>query len=598
MRGLKKILLSVLIGQFLVLHAKEDIVNDRPVIVELTRKKVEIIMSQFCFEQKSRNYGGFVSGEIKPYADTRNSVYKGVYLMAAYIYPDFPEYYNNPEVLDKILIHIDFMLRRQRPNGSINFNVKSVGGANEVGFTLPGLVEVYKKIKKAEVKGKDEILKGLETYIKKGAARIRNGFPYSSNHRWAAICGPLAMTHSIFPHPENKKYIDDYLSDGIDMDNHGMYYEERSPNYNNVANWGLLELADYWGREDYIDMVALNLSYNLAMRQPSGEAETLFSHRQDRGVAHQDWGEYYHYKRLAIERNNGVFATLADLLLRKMKKKEQLPDGNIPLIFLFDDETIVNDTVLRKPVPENYNIRFEESPVWRFRTKDVAVTIAADKGDHWWDITQGTWKGYQRSDVFMSYHFQDVIIDAIRIRWTGGNDSFHPEAIEYLENGSMRLVYKDPGWDHVAHFRPEEKWGPRKVEGHSKGEVTVTPLDSGKFKMHIKISGWDEVHTNIQFLLRQDNQLITPGKKIVKTVKKGKTFSMSSGNYYIVSPSGNKLKISGIRESEHIIGLNDSQYIETNADGRCHKLILGYYTPVDLEILFEPIFNNSSFTNN
>ncbi len=583
----------LLIGIFtctFIINAQDVIVNDRTAIVKLTKEKIDFLVEHFCMDRESRNYGGFVYGDVKPYADTRGSVYQGQYLFVAYLYPDFPEYYNQPETFEKLRANIEFMLRRQRPNGSISLGTKSIGGPNEVGFSLPGLIKVYQKLKASNVNGKKELMEGLEVYIKKGAERIRNGFPYTSNHRWAANCAPLAMADSIFSEPGNEVYIEEYLSDGIDMDDKGMYYEERSPHYNEVANNGLIILADYWDRKDFLDLVALNLNYNLAMRQPSGEVETMFSHRQDRGSSNVNWGDYTQYKRLAIEKNNGVFARAADLLLQECIENHDLPGGSIPAIFLFDDENMVNDRVIRKSLPENYIIRFEKNPIWRYRTKDVGVTLAADKGGHWWDITQGTWKGYQRSDVFMDYHFRDAIIDAIRIRWVDGNDSFHPENIEYLENGSMRMVYDDPGWDHVAHFRPRDKWGPRRIEGHNKGEVIVTPMDSGKFSLNIQITGWEDVHTNIQLLLREDCKLINPEKLEVNAAKSDKSFSMSTGNYYLVSPAGNTLKISGVQESEHVFELGDQHHIETSADDRCHKFIIGLYTPVNIELVFEPVY--------
>lgn len=580
---------GILVFFFFFINTAAAEVNDRPAIVKLTQERIKYLMEHFCMDSSSRNYGGFVWGEVKPYAGTRKSIYAGQYLFAAYLYPDFKEYYNNPETLKKVYIHLDFMLRRQRPNGSINLWTKSTGGSNEVGFTLPGLIEVYKRVDASNVAGRDSILAGLEKYIKKGAACIRNNFPYSSNHRWAANCGPLAMSDSIFPDTANTAYIQSYLRDGIDIDDKGMYFEERSPNYNGVANWGLIELADYWGKTDYLDLVALNLDYNLAMRQPNGEVETLFSHRQDRGDENQGWGEYYHYKRLAIEQNNGIFASAADQLLAQAIESNNIPGGAIPLIFLFDNEKLVNDNVKREPIPDNYIIKFTYNPIWRYRTKDIGVTLAADKGDHWWDITQGSWMGYARSDVFMSYHYMDAIIDAIRIRWADGNQSFHPESIEYLENGAMKMVYDDPGWDHVAHFRPKEEWGPRKVQGHNKGEVLITPMEAGKFKMEIEITGWDEVHTNIQLLLRQNCTLRTPSGDEITMQKNGENFSMDNGTYYLQGPSGAKLKISGIPESEHILKLTDDHYIETGADSRCHKLVVGLYTPVKAEIIFEPV---------
>src|SRR5690606_38935122 len=83
------------------------------------------------------------------------------------------------------------------------------------------------------------------------------------------------------------------------------YYEERSPVYNEVANYGLLYLAEYWGRTDFYELIARNLHFTIAMRQPDGEAEPVFSHRRDRGRADWRWGDYLIFRRLAGEWGGG-----------------------------------------------------------------------------------------------------------------------------------------------------------------------------------------------------------------------------------------------------------------------------------------------------
>jgi hypothetical protein len=122
---------------------------------------------------------------------------------------------------------------------------------------------------------------------------------------------------------------------------------------------------------------------------------------------------------------------------------------------LFDNPCIANENIPHQPLPDRAEIRFKQAPLYRYRNKSVAVTVAGDPGG----ITQGTWDGKQRADAFMSLHHGTAILDAIKIHWGSGTGAFKPEKIEYAANDELLLNYADPSWDLLAYFRPEEKWG-------------------------------------------------------------------------------------------------------------------------------------------
>ena len=401
--------------------------------MEQSRRKVAGLLARFCDQPGDRNQGGFID-PATGWADGRNSIYEINDLFAAYLYPDFAGTYGSPVLLEKLRMHLDFMRRRQYPDGSVALEVGGIGGGNEVGFTLIGISETYLRVEKCDLPGRDEILDRLGDYMRRGAGAIRRYFPYTSNHRWTACAAPLAAVNRIFPDPANAEVIEEYLSDGIDIDADGLYYEERSPNYyNHVTNYGLICLADCWGRRDLLDLVARNLRLALAMRQPSDEVETLFSHRQDRGGRGRTWGHYAIFKRLAIETGDGTFATAADMHLDRASEA-----WLVPLRYLFDDPRWSQENIERKPLPENAEIRLRESPIWRYRRGQVAATVVTDPGGHFWDVTQGTWAGKQRADAFMSLHCGRAVIDVVkgplgrkRCRWipAGETSSINPTAV-------------------------------------------------------------------------------------------------------------------------------------------------------------------------
>lgn len=554
-----------------------------------TRSFVADLLQRFCADPADRNHGGFVDPD-RRYADSRESIYHAQLLFAVYLYPEFAEYHGSPELWAKLRAHLGFMQRRQREDGSVMLQAFGVGTGSEVGFTLPGVCETYRRVRDSAVPGRDEILPVFEAYIRRGARCVRESFAHTSNHRWAAFAGPLAVVDSLFPEPENRAVIEEYLADGFDLDADGLYYEERSPVYNEVANYGLLYLADYWGRQDCFALIARNLRFTLAMRQPNGEAETLFSHRQDRGRGDWRWGDYFLFRRIAVELADGQLARAADRLRRQHDGSGPLaaftPEAlAVPLRYYYDDPRLSGpDTLPRAPLPDRYELLLSETPIWRWRSGPAAATVTADQGGHFWDVTQGTWGGLQRADAFMSLRAGLAIIDAMKLRWGVGTGGFRPDTINRLPDGCLSLRYTDPGWDHVAHYRPREKWGPRHIAVDQCAEVRIRPEGTGAFSLRIQIAGWKDMPVQVQFLVREDNRLRLPDDTELPLTPGGRTFTAHAGRHALVGPDGSQIVFDALPAGEHRMPLDDRRTITGVAEQRCHRLILGLFTPVDLAL--------------
>ncbi|MEI9997771.1 MAG: hypothetical protein WDO13_00635 [Verrucomicrobiota bacterium] len=541
----------------------------------MARAKAAWLKERQCLDPRSRSYGGFIVEN--DYADSRNSIFECNGLFAVYLYPDFPEYHQQAEILERLRACVAFMLRRQQSDGSISLGAGGIAGGNEVGFTLPGLCQTYQRLEKSDVPGREELLHALRVYILKGAACIRNYWPYTSNHRWTACAGPLAWANLLFPDPENVKVIEEYLQDGIDIDAQGLYYEERSPNYDNVANMGLLDLAEAYGRRDLLELVRRNLDFTLAMQQPSGECETLFSHRQDRGVADFRCQGYDVFKRMAVEFGRGDFATMADTILARQAQNAAQLRTHVPYRYLFDDPRLADEEIPRAPLPDKIELRCEAAPIWRWRDGTCAATVVADQGAHFWDSTYGGWGAPNRSGSFFDFHVGTAIIDAVKITWGAGTGAFRPEDIESRSDGSMRLFYRDPGSDHISHFRPREKWNPRKIPADQWAEVIITR--SGKaFELKIEIGGWEDMPINVQLLLRETCRLTDSLGNTVQLSKGGHTFT-NGARYELIGPDDSRVTLSGLPVSEHAMPLGDGRTITGEAERRCHRLIAGLFTP-------------------
>lgn len=541
------------------------------------------LIERFCSTPGSRDHGGFIEADTAC-ADTRNSIYDGFNLFAAYLLPAFPDHHGSVQLWQKLHAHLGFIKRRQREDGTVAMGLNGVGTAPEVGFTLPGACAICNLARGSDVPGSDRIAETFEQYIGRGAAAVRRYFPLTSNHRWTAYAGALAVVERHLPHPDNATVIDDILADGVDMDDVGLYLHERSPVYDNVANWGLLYLADYWERKDLYELVARNLRFTLAMMQPNGEAETLFSHRQDRGEANRLGGDYYVWRRMASMTGDAQFAAMAERRLREMERGT-MHSHFVPLPVLLDDGRLPLTAVTAQP-PGDAELFSNEGQIWRRRRGRVATTVAADMGGHFFEQTQGTWGGHVLSDAVLSYHHGSAIVDTVKLRWGTGTGGFRPARVQRIDDDAASLSYTDPGWDHLAHFRRPGQDGHRHVDVNQDAQLDVR-WEDGALRVRVRVGGWTDIPVNLQVLVRATNRLTINGTTFA--VDAGGVTYADGTAVVIHGPDGCDIRVEGLPASVHRMQLPDSRTIPGNAEKRCHRLVAALFTPVDFEFVLRPI---------
>ncbi|MFF5370019.1 hypothetical protein [Streptomyces sp. NPDC013187] len=141
---------------------------------------------------------------------------------------------------------------------------------------------------------------------------LLTGGVHTPNHRWE-LCAALARLHRSFPDGRLLERIEEWLSEGVDIDTEGLY-SERSANYAvHVSNPSLLLLAGVLGRNDLLDAVERNLTTTLDLIRPDGTVETVHSRRQDQKHPFPLAPYLPHYRLLAIRTGRGDFSRAATL---------------------------------------------------------------------------------------------------------------------------------------------------------------------------------------------------------------------------------------------------------------------------------------------
>ncbi|MEU1182988.1 hypothetical protein ABZ464_36185 [Streptomyces sp. NPDC005820] len=157
-----------------------------------------------------------------------------------------------------------------------------------------------------------EVTAALAEIADAASGSLLTGGVHTPNHRWE-LCAALARLHRSFPDDRLLARIEEWLSEGVDIDADGLY-SERSANYAaHVSNPSLLLLADVLGRADLRDAVERNLTATLDLIRPDGTVETVHSRRQDQNHAFPLAPYLPHYRLLAVRTGRGDFSRAARL---------------------------------------------------------------------------------------------------------------------------------------------------------------------------------------------------------------------------------------------------------------------------------------------
>ncbi len=476
---------------------------------------------------------------------------------------------NHDAVQHAALRAMNFVLRRQRHDGQLDLSGSY--SPNEAGFPIPALATAYGRLRDLDTEWSAAMCKGIEVYIKRAAEAIVAGEAMTANHRWAAAAAPLAAAHRLFPDERYVQKIESYLADGIDCDADGCWYEERSPGYNNVANHGMLVLAQQFDRPELLDHVVRNVTFMLHQIQPNGETDTSYSFRQDRGRPTCPPCNYRIARRAAMISGDGRITQLA--LQRGIA--QPTPSSLKPL--LFDLDEFPGPMPAPEPLPDQYQCFFPGIQVARLRRAKTAITVSADAGGHFFDSVRDQWGGPHRSEDWFQLHYGDLVIQSIQLV-IANHHAIQPTRLKVGDQpGQFSLSGEAPGWVHTAHFRPG--WPKISVPWNLSHQIEVS-VTADQIEIKLRCVAPQALAANLSIWVRQgatfgeERTIIEPGEQIMLT--DGKPVELKKGS--------SALEISGLPEPAHMMPLRRTPAIPTDIQNHCGTLSWGLRPPFDLNL--------------
>ncbi len=451
-------------------------------IVERHDAAVEALLQRQITDPEHRWVGGYTddTGLCEPH-----SAGGLLHNLAGAVLCPQSKFHRSAVLMDRMKLAARHIERRQTPDGNIDLLITNFNSPPDSGFLVHNVASAACLAKRHDGR---ELSALIEPCLKRAAIGLAEGGVHTPNHRWV-VSAALAQIHEVYPDPRYLRRIDQWLAEGIDIDKDGQYTERSTTVYNAICDRCFVVLADKLKRPELLDPVRRNLDSMLYLLHPGYEVVTEISRRQDlnqRGTMAPYW---FSLAYLAAHDRNGRYATLV---------RHFAPQAaHLPAIMEYPE--LASPGPEPAPVPDDYEKRYPELDVVRFRRGLTSATILLTGRDRFFTLRRG-----------------DAVINAVRFASAFfGKGHFVPARAErrgatWQLTQSLQAGYYQP-IDPAHRVEPGE-WGASRGERREsqicrlEQSATIAETPSG-FRVRVTGQGTKEVPVAIEINLREGGKL-------------------------------------------------------------------------------------------
>ena len=461
------------------------------IITELNDERIEEHLSRQLNKPGDRWDGGVINEYDIPNAHSSSAFVE--VLGASYASP-LSRYYLSGSLEKPMERAITCLLHVQYDDGTIDLHTTNFHSTPDTAFIVNYLSPVYVILRRLQGPGLESLLQKMSSFFHNAGKCFLAGGIHTPNHRWV-VCSALARLNTFFPSQEYIDRIDEWLSEGIDMDPDGQYTEKSVSIYSPVCNHMFLTIARLLNRPELFDVVRKNLEMTLYYIQPGGEVLTDASGRQDAARTGYVNRYYYAYRYLAIKESNPVFSAVCQLIETQMPERivGQLPG-------LLEDPVFEKELISPSKIPDNYFKRFEYSGVFRIRRGNTDISII------------------EKNPTFLTFMKGKAVMQSMRLAaaFFGSLGQFISEETAFDGSRVILSSYTKHGYfqPFPEEHRPEDgDWHkmPREMRELSEAQtmqVRVTITESGgKVSIELQIDGTEHIPVSCEMSFRPGGEL-------------------------------------------------------------------------------------------
>lgn len=460
-------------------------------LTALNDERIEGLLSNQVHKPGTRWDGGVINVYDIPNAHSTSAFLE--VLGASYASP-FSGYYLSESLEKPMDKAITCLLHVQYDDGTIDLHTTNFHSTPDTAFIVNYLSPVYVILKRLERPGIESLLEKMSSFFFNAGKCFLVGGIHTPNHRWV-VCSALARLNAFFP---SKKYIDridEWLSEGIDMDPDGQYTEKSVSIYSPVCNHMFLDIGRLLNRPELYEVVRKNLDMTLFYIQPGGEVLTDASGRQDAARTGYVDRYYYSYRYFAIIDRNPVYSAVCDLIETQMPERivGQLPE-------LLENPVFEEELVSPANIPDNYFKRFEHSGVFRIRRGNADISII------------------EKNPTFLSFMKGNAVMQSMRLAaaYFGSRGQFKSEDTAFDGSSIVLSTFKKHGYyqPFPEEYLPDDgDWHkmPRGMRELSEVQTILYRVaireSGGKVSIEISIDGTEHIPVSCEMSFRPGGKL-------------------------------------------------------------------------------------------
>ncbi len=427
-------------------------------------------------------------------------------------------YYKSKILAEKLNQAMDVLLKEQYPDGTLD-----AGGNRQsppdTAFILEYICPAAAVLNEAKQKDLEGLRNKMKTFIVNAGEAMITGGVHTPNHRWV-VCAALANIHSLYPDPRYLRRIDQWLAEGIYLNEDGQY-SERSGVYSVVIDKALITMSRLLNKPELLEMVQKNLTTYYYYTEPNGDLVTVDSKRQDQFMNLTVSKFYLPYRFMAIHTKNPMFAQMVNLI-------ENLPDFTSEtlsgsLSFFMENSELQQQISNESQLENNFEKFFTLSNLARIRREKTAITLFGGNDKPLLIVS-----GRSSNPNFLMYRKGDAILKYMRLSTSffrmgyfssngivkQGNkyiltetkeaDYYQPLAPEFLKSdGDYKLSPSQDGrfWNKMDFDS--------RTKSNVKKQITVIEIteNKGTLNMDFKVDGPPNVEVTIEMCFKEGSEI-------------------------------------------------------------------------------------------
>jgi len=371
-------------------------------------------------------------------------------------------YYDSEVVSQRLEEILNCLLDEQRSDGTVD-----AGGNKQsppdTAFLLDNLGPAAKVLATRNSEESLRLRKRLDDFLLRAGEALLTGGIHTPNHRWV-ISSALAQLYQIYGDQRYKERIEDWLSEGIYVDEDGQF-PERSRIYSKVVDHALITIATIIDRPCLLDAVRKNLQTTFYLMEENGDLVSLDSRRQDQNLTISAVEYYWCYRFMANQFDDSFFAAVA----RKIEVLDRFEEYvmSASLIHYLDLSMVQKTMPQGVELPAKYDIDLVATNMIRMKRDRMTATIFAGN-----DFPLQIASGRSTNPTFFTFRKGEAVLEYARLSTSFFNTGYVRSHGLREDQNNIKLHEQKEAYYYQP--LPRDKQNPR-------GDYELTESKDGRF---------------------------------------------------------------------------------------------------------------------